>query len=280
MLAVLESRELADGKAAFLAAEQRLSLAESTFRREEQLWQKKISAEQDYIQAKNGLAEARIERQTAEQKLHTLGLSEEQIGRLPGEPQKEMTRYEMIAPFDAVIVEKHIDLGEVLKDDTPGFKIADLTSVWVNLDVHQRDTPFVLIGQRVVLSAGPGRAETENRISYIEPLVNEQTRTLHARVTLDNRSGQWQPGLFVTGRIIREDHPAAVLVPNEALLLMDGQPHVFVKTEAGFQARPVRVGQTNEAYSELLEGLSPGQSYVVQGTFVLKSEWDKPVSED
>jgi len=280
VLAVLDSRELADGKAAFLAAQQRLSLAEAVFRREEQLWQKRISAEQEYIQSKNNLAEVQIELQTAEQKLHTLGMSSEKIRTLPHDPQRELTRYEMIAPFDATIVEKHIDLGEVLKDDTPGFKIADLSSVWVTLDVHQRDTPYVRIGQPVKISSGPGLPEVAGLISYIEPMVNEQTRTLHARISLDNRSGLWQPGLFVTGRVAREDHQAAVLVPIEALVLIDGKPHVFLQVEGGLKAHPVQPGKSNDLFTEILDGLSVGQRYVARGTFTVKSEWDKPQNEE
>ena len=75
VLAVLESRELADSKADFLASSERLKLADATFRREERLWDEKISSEQDYLDARRGLAEARIARRAAEQKLHALGFS-------------------------------------------------------------------------------------------------------------------------------------------------------------------------------------------------------------
>lgn len=83
IMAVLESRELADSTAALLAARERVNLAQSNFAREEQLWQKKISPEQDYIQAKNALAEAGIELRTTEQKLRALGFSEQYIAKLP-----------------------------------------------------------------------------------------------------------------------------------------------------------------------------------------------------
>lgn len=280
VMAVLESRELADSKAAFLAARQRSSLAESNYNREEQLWKKKISAEQDYIQAKNALAEAQIELQTTEQKLRTLGLSDDQIATVVAHPERNLTRYEMVAPFEATIVEKHIDLGEVLKDDTPGFKIADLQTVWANLDVQQKDFPQVHKGQKVILTAAHGIPDVTGSISYIEPLVNEQTRTLHARVVIFNRDGKWQPGLFVTGRILVQDLEATVLVSNEALIMIGGRPSVFVQTDDGFKAQGVSTGRASESQTEILSGLNSGQTYVKRGAFTLKSEMEKPQTDE
>jgi len=129
VMAVLESRELADAKASFLAARERVGMAETNFNREEQLWQKKISAEQEYLQTKQALSEAQIELRSAEQKLHALGFPEPYLKELPQHPELNFTRYEIISPFDATVIEKHITLGEVLKDDTEAFMIADLSDV-------------------------------------------------------------------------------------------------------------------------------------------------------
>lgn len=280
VMAVLESRELADSKAAFLAARQRVALAESGFSREEQLWKKKISAEQDFFQTRNALAESRIELQTAEQKLLALGLSAAQVTNLVNQAATDLTRYEMLAPFNGTIVEKHTDLGEVLKDDTPGFKIADLSVVWGNLDVQQRDIPFIHLGQRILISGGHGIPDLATAVSYIEPLADEQTRTIHARVELPNADGRWHPGMFITGRVAIEDYAAAVLVPNEALIMLDGKHTIFLQSNRGFKPQTVEVGRTGDTHTEILSGLKPGQSYVMQGAFVLKSELDKPRGEE
>ncbi len=100
LLAVLESRELADAKAVFLAAAERLKLADATFRREERLWKDKVSSEQDYLDARRGLAEARIERRAAEQKLHALGFSQDELDGLGDRHDAEFTVYRLTAPFD------------------------------------------------------------------------------------------------------------------------------------------------------------------------------------
>src|SRR4030067_1059430 len=156
VMAVLASRELADAKAAFLNAGERVALAEINFTREEDLWKKRISSEQEYLQAKQSLSEARIELRSAEQKLHALGFSDEYLAQLPGQPDVSYTRYEITAHFDGTVIEKHVSLGEATKEDANLFTVADLSSVWVNLSVYQKDTQFIRTGPPVVASAGDG----------------------------------------------------------------------------------------------------------------------------
>lgn len=279
VVAVLESREMADAVSSFMAARQRASLAESTLKREEQLWLKKISAEQDYLNAKGDQVEAAIELSTSEQKLHAIGFSQAQVDSLPEQSDPPSTSYEMRAPFDATIIEKHIALGEVLKDDSDAFTIADLSSVWVNLDVQQKDLPGIRRGQAVILTDGPGVPEIRAAISYIEPTVIQESRTVHARVVIPNVNGKWRPGTYVSGKVAIEERTAPVLVPNEAILLIEGKPSVFVRTDRGFAPRQVQTGQTDGLLTEILAGLQPGQIYVSAGAFTLKSEMNKPEAE-
>jgi cobalt-zinc-cadmium efflux system membrane fusion protein len=280
IMAVLESRELADNTAALLAARARVNLAQSNFDREDQLWQKKISPEQDYIQAKNALAEAGIELRTAEQKLRALGFSDEYIAKLPDRPGQAAILYEMAAPFDATIIEKHISLGEVLTDGSPAFVIADLSTVWVNLDVHQKDLPLIQVGQTAAIGVGNTPPTMEGRVSFLEPLAEETNRTIHARVIIPNSGGRWRPGLFVTGRIVVDDVQVPILVPSEALVMVGGKTCVFLKESDKFRLQTVTAGRTNGTLTEITQGLAAGQIYVSKGAFILKSELAKPVVED
>jgi cobalt-zinc-cadmium efflux system membrane fusion protein len=279
IMAVLESRELADSTAAFLAARERLNLTRSNFAREEQLWQKKISPEQDYIQAKNALAECGIELRNAEQKLRALGFSDDYITKLPDRPEKAAIVYEMAAPFDATIIEKHVSLGEVLKEESAAFVIADLSSVWVNLDVHQKDLPLIQLGQTAAVGIGSSGPAVEGRISFLEPMAEETNRTIHARVVMPNIGGRWRPGLFVTGRIAVDDVKVPILVPNEALVMVGGKTCLFLKDGDKFRLQPITSGRTNGTATEILQGLVAGQIYAVKGAFTLKSELGKPEAE-
>ncbi|NOZ25883.1 MAG: efflux RND transporter periplasmic adaptor subunit [Nitrospirae bacterium] len=272
VMAVLESRELADAKASFLGARERVALAEANFIREESLWKKKISSEQEYLEAKQALAEARIELRSAEQKLHALGFSEESLARIPEKPDVSYTRYEIVAPFDGTIIEKHITLGEVLKDDAEAYVIADLRSVWVDISVYQKDLPFIRKGQEVIVSAGHGLPEARGRISYVGPLVGEETRTALARVVLPNPEDTWRPGMFITARVMVDAPEVDVVIPRTALQNIDDETYVFVETGDGFIPRAVEIGRSNTGSVEVVSGLLPGQRYVAKGAFTLKAQ--------
>ncbi len=279
VMAVLESRELADSTAALLAARERLNLAQSNFAREEQLWRKKISSEQDFIQAKIVLAESGIALHNAEQKLRALGFSDDYIARLSNRPETAAIFYEMIAPFDATIIEKHVSLGEVLREDSNAFVIADLSTVWANLDVNQMDLALIQTGQIARIGAGNMAATVEGRISFLEPIAQETNRTIHARVVIPNATGIWRPGLFVTGRIAVDDIRIPVLVPNEALILVGGKTSLFLKEGDKFRIQAVSTGRTDGTSTEITRGLAAGQAYVTKGAFTLKSELGKPEAE-
>ena len=275
VLAVIDSRELADAKATYLAARERLSLAENTFAREKDLWEKKISSEQDYLTAKQAVAEVRIELQVAAQKLHALGFSEAYVKQLSPRANTSLTRYEVVAPLTGTAIEKHIAVGELLKDDTEAFVVADLSTVWVELNVPPKDLPLVRKGQRVVISAGSAMPAAEGTISYIGPVVSEETRTVITRVVLPNPDGRWRPGLFVTATIASSSTTVPVLIPKTAIQTLEGQPSVFVQTPEGFEPRSVTLGRTNETHVEITSGLHIGERYAATETFILKADLGK-----
>lgn len=279
LLAVIESRELADLKAAYLAAYERAGLAQSSFAREEGLWQRKISAEQEYLSAKRDLAEAQIALRAGEQKLHALGFTEQYLAQLPRLPHDSFTRQEIVAPIDGTIIDKHIVLGEVIKDDRECFILADQSSVWVTLNVYQNDLARVQVGQEVVISAGPS-LQAKGTISFVSSLVSEQTRTTVARVVLANPAGQWRAGLYVMGQVLVDEPQVALLIPQESLVRLEGAAAVFVKTAEGYRPRTVMVGRSNGTQVEVLSGLTAGQTYVTRGAFLLKSELEKPTGEE
>ncbi len=280
VLAVLESRDLADAKAAYLAAVARLTLAQANFTREENLRQEKITAEKDYLESKQILTEAQITLRSAEQKLHALGLTEVDLQALPSHPETSYTRYEITAPIDGTVVQKHIVLGEVFKEDSnPCFVIADLTSVWVDLKVHQQDLSHIRPGQTAVIKGGED-LQTEGTITFVSNIVSETSRMAFARMTIPNPEGRWRPGLFVTGQIVVEEASATVAVPKDALVRLDGQTCVFLETDRGFVPQTVIVGRSNDSSAEITAGLKAGQRYVARGAYALKSELNKPSVEE
>lgn len=183
--------------------------------------------------------------------------------------------YDVVAMVDGTVIEKHVALGEFVRDDADIFVVADLSTVWVNVSVYARFLTDVRVGQKVRITS-PGVPETASgTIDYVGPIVGESTRTGVARVVLRNRERTWQPGLFVTAHITVAETQAAVAVPDEAIQTVEGREVVFVRTMNTFTARPVVTGRRGGDLVEIVSGLAAGEDYVSAGSFILKAEFGK-----
>jgi cobalt-zinc-cadmium efflux system membrane fusion protein len=275
LMAILDSRALAEQKASFLSSRERLGMARLTFDREERLWKQEISSEREYLEAKQAFLEAEITLQEAEQKLHSLGLLDSDLDAPKFGSHEFFSQLEATAPFDGTVIERHISRGELLDEDDEAFVIADLSRVWVNLTVYQKDLPFVRVGQSVEVTLRDGGLKSEGHVFYISPTIDEATRTATARIELGNPDGVWRPGLFVNGRMAVDDFEVAVAVAKSSLQTVEGRTAVFVKTDDGFEAKAVTLGREDATYVEVLEGVGAGEEYVTRGAFVLKSQLEK-----
>jgi cobalt-zinc-cadmium efflux system membrane fusion protein len=268
VLAILDSRELAEMQRDLAAAKERLDLAESNFKRQEQLWLEKISAEKDFLAAKQALAEAKIEFRAASQKLAAGAGARASGGGLV-----------LTAPLDGTIIEKHAVVGEVLSDQKLAFVIADLSTLWVNVTVYSKDLPRVHVGQRAIVRAEGIGEPAAGQVTYIDRVVGEQTRSATARVVLDNPSSKWRPGLFATADIALEDVDAAIVIAHDAVQRVESKNVVFVQDGDVFVPHPVVVGRQgfNEKREIVVEvqGVSPGEKYAAENSFILKAELGK-----
>jgi len=190
---------------------------------------------------------------------------------------EKLAWYPLRAPFDATVIEKHITLGEKLSDASCTFTIADLSTVWLDLSVYQKDLPLIKADQQVKLDMGPAIGKVEGKISYVGPIVGEKTRTASARVVLDNTSGMLRPGTFVTAEVLVDKVTAKVVVPKEIIQDINDKPSVFVKSDHGFEARAVTLGRANDVSVEITSGLQSGEQIVTKNSFRLKAELQKDV---
>ncbi|MDO8299844.1 efflux RND transporter periplasmic adaptor subunit [Lacisediminimonas sp.] len=267
VLAVIASTQLSEQRSELLSAQKRLALAQLTHNREKKLWEEKVSAEQDYLQAQQSLREAEIAAQNARQKLVALGAASETRGPL--------SRYELRAPFDGMVVEKHITLGEAVKEDANVFTISDLSMVWAEITVPAKDLNTVRVGERATINATTMDSKATGTISYVGALLGEQTRTAKARVTLPNPQMAWRPGLFVNVELVSSEADVPVTVSMDAIQSVKDKPTVFVRVAGGFFPQPVVTGRTNGKQVEIIKGLSAGIQYAAAGSFVIKSELGK-----
>lgn len=267
VIAVVSSQTLADQRSELLATQKRAALARTTFEREKKLWEEKISAEQDYLHARQALQEAQIAEQSARQKLASLGTVLPTSGNL--------TRYEIRSPIDGVITEKNITTGEVLKEDANIFVVADLSTVWVDLTVYTKDLNVVRTGQHATVKASAFDAEATGTLSYVGSVVGDQTRTAKARLVLPNPKGLWRPGLPVNVNLVADEVEVPVAVAADAVQTLRDWTVVFGRYGDQFEARPITPGRSDGKTVEVLNGINPGEQYAASNSYLIKADIGK-----
>lgn len=271
VLALIESREMAEAVADFLAAKRTEQLSRTTYEREKSLWDKKITAEQDYLNAQNANQEANIRLDLAKQKLQALG-HEGDIGS-----NGSARFHKLKAPLDGRVIGRELTLGEYVDTTHTAFTVADLSVVWVETAIAPGDLPFVKEGQTANIAGSGGKAE--GKLIFISPAIDPETRTAKAIIELENAQGTWRPGEFANAAIATSAQDSEILIPKEAVQSIEGQNVVFVKTAKGFEKRSVGLGREDSRHVEIISGLQSGEPIATTGTFTLKAEFGKAEAE-
>jgi cobalt-zinc-cadmium efflux system membrane fusion protein len=283
VIAVLESREVADAKSEYLAARLSNELQQDLTARDKSLWEGRAVPEQQYIKSRNAAAQTAMRFGIARQKLLALGVRDDEIATLPQAPDASLRSQNVRAPISGRVAERKVELGTAVGRDnleTELFVIVNLSHVWVDLSVSSADLPMVKEGQSVVIS---NRGQPENstaRVVFVSPLLDKDTRTARVVAAIENADGHWRPGSFVTAAIAIEERAAPVVAPFSALQTVEGKKAVFVRTKDGFEKRDVVLGQRDGQSVEIVSGLTTGETIAVSNTFSLKAELAKPGDED
>lgn len=275
ILAVLQSQMLGELYSAYNASKELEVLNLSELKIAERLRGTGAMAEVDYLRVKRQYADTRIARRRSEGILKSLNYNPEhtQHDYHDDDLATICTDYEMKSPMSGVIIERDIALGENYAEDNekPSFIIADLSTLWLELRARQDDLLELTIGQKVSVNIGFGAGLYSGKITYIGPALNQSTRTLTVRVELPNEDGKLKPGIFVGATVHLNGGEEMVVVPREAVQLLDGEMVIFVPDGTGFIPKPVKIGRSNRNFVEILSGLEVGDKFVASGSFALKS---------
>lgn len=182
--------------------------------------------------------------------------------------------FELKAAFDGVVIDRHVAPGEAVSRETPAFIVADLSTVWIDIHVYQSILPELRVGQSVRVVAAAGGGEAEGAVSYIAPVVDQATRTASARVVLPNPDGKWRPGLFVTVTVFSPVQ-APIVIGRKAIHSFEDTVIVFIVEGDRFEPRPVTIGRTGKTKAEITAGLSMGDRFAEEGSFLVKAELGK-----
>ncbi len=277
-LAYFDSPEIDMAWADYLKTKSRLDLAQTNLKREETLFDKRVSPEKDVLKARQELKETEADLNLAKEKFRILGINISHF-----EEKKTNGEHPLVpisSPIAGVVIEKNVSQGEIVSPDKILFVVADLSTLWVVTDILEKDVGFIRSGMaaNVSVTAFPGRA-FRGKISYTGDMINEKTRTAKARVTVDNSSGPLKLGMFATASIDSGKDSSArkvIAVPEEAVFLDGSERYVFIQEgDERFVARRVSVGPASGLRIEIKEGLKVGEAVVTKGVFTLKSELKK-----
>ena len=292
-----------DAKSRLLQAHAALELARSTLERERTLFGKKISSEQSLETAKSNLASAeagfhatheavtfdsernrlaamrtlkvaKSELDAVARELHILGLSDSQLAAIGSESGFALSRYELRSPAAGRIVQRRAVVGEVVEQRGALYTVVDLSTMWVMMDLRERDLTLVRVGLPVLFTVDglPGHA-FDGIVSWISNTVDDRTRTVKVRANFRNESGLLRANMFGLARIIVHDNDEVVSIPNEAVQTDGCCQLVFVKQgETLFTPRKVSLGASANGHVEILAGLVSGETVVTVGSFLMKTE--------
>jgi cobalt-zinc-cadmium efflux system membrane fusion protein len=278
VVAVIESREVADAKSEYLAARLVFDLQQTLFTRSTRLFEGKVLSENDFLRARTTFEDARVKIEIARQKLFALSLTAEQIEALPQQPVETLRRQELRAPIAGRVAERRVELGALVGregQESELFVIVNLSVVWADLAVSPSDLATIHEGQQITIAAGTGGEPSPAIIMFVSPLLDKDTRAARVVASVDNAALKWRPGSFVTAEIPTDEAPAAIVVPRTALQSLKGDTVVFVRTADGFEARKVSIGRQDAHLAEVTSGLATGEHIASANTFILKADLGK-----
>lgn len=274
VLAHLESPEVGSIRAELNEAEALLDIASENYEREQRLEEQGISSRRELLDAEAELRRMQARLRSAQERLRVLG----------ADTHGEGGHFDVTSPYEGVVVARHAGRGEVVGPEDQLFTVADLSRLWIELDIYERDLARVREGQpvEVTTAAWPGRI-FPGEIVYVGDILDAERRTVRARVEIENRDEALKPGMFATAGIRMNgagdvEGSEMLAVPRDAVQTVEGSTVVWVPTgEPGeFTVRVVEVGrELPGGLVEIVRGLDPGAAVVVEGAFTLKSELAK-----
>lgn len=265
VVAELESVELGRAQAEVLKVRARETVARLDAERERKLADARVSAERDAQFALANAEALAAERVAAEKAVEALG------GVVGG----ELGILKLKSPLAGRVVEVKARRGETVEPSDEVMVVADLSRVWVEFTVFERDLPAVREGDRVEIRLpGERTATLEGTVAHLSESLNPETRAGHVRVELENPGGRLRIGQSVTGTVHATGPRVRQLtVPRQAVTRIDGTPTVFVRvSDTSVEPRSIKVGAEDATSVAVLEGLKPGESVVTSGVLALKAE--------
>jgi len=264
-LATLDSVEVGEAHATWLQAQSDLRTAEADFQRAKSLDAEEIIPRKEFLRAQAERDKAAAAVRAAAHRLQLLG-GNLQVG-------DNASRFNVSAPFAGTVIDKKATLGDLASPSEPMFTVADLSRVWIQADLPEASMAKVRVGAAAQVSVPAYPSETfAGRVDHIGAVFDKDTRTVPARIVVPNADGRLKPEMFATAAIeVAGGAGAAIALPDAAIVLMQGQPTVFVYEQGAYEMRVVEPGERGGGRTVVRSGLKPGDEVVTAGAYALKA---------
>lgn len=266
VLAVLDSLAIGEAQSALQQAQSNHRIAQADFKRAESLNADEIIPQREFLKAKSELEKAAAELRAAQDKLRLLGGSPQNGGNAA-------SSFPLVSPLGGTVVQKAGIVGELATPAEPMFTVADLSRVWIEANLTEDALSKVQPGAEatVNVTAYPGD-QFKGRVSYVANLLDKDSRTVPARIEVDNKDGRLKPEMFATATIETTGAKRQVMsVPDAAILLLQGQPTIFVVKGEGFEPRAIEPGEKLSGRTVIKSGAVAGEKVVAAGAYALKA---------
>lgn len=254
---------------AYLKAADSFRLADRNYARAKDLYDHHAIAERDLQQAESDRTQAQADLNAAEQGMKILGIKKpEDLANAPSSAQ-----IPVLAPISGEVVERLVSPGQVIQaGQTQAFTISDMSSVWVLANVYQADLAYVHDGDDVTVTTEGYPDVFHGRISYVSPALDPNTRTLQARIVVDNKGEKLKRDMYCTVAVTAGSITNAIAVPDAAVLRDDeNQPFIYLASANNqFGRRPVEIGESQNGVTQIVRGLAPGDRVVANGSLFLQ----------
>jgi membrane fusion protein, heavy metal efflux system len=256
--------------AAYLKAKDVYRVTDKNYDRAKDLFEHHAIADRDLLQAESDRNQAQADLFSSEQALKVLGITnpDQLLAKIPSGAEVPL-----LAPISGEVVERLVAPGQVLTaGTTQAFTISDMSTVWVLANVYQGDLAYVKNGDDVTVQTDSYTDTFHGKISFVSPALDPSTRTLQARIVVQNPGGKLKRDMYVTVTVTAGSIPNAIAVPDAAVLRDDeNQPFVYVATASNqFGRRQVEIGNSQGGQTQILKGLSPGERVVGNGSLFLQ----------
>lgn len=273
-LAVLDSLDVGEASATLIQAQSADRVAEADFKRATALNAEEIIPQKEFLRAKSEHEKAEASLRAAEDRLQLLGVSPKQVN------QRVVSTFPVVAPFAGTVIEKKVTVGSLASPSEPILVVADLSKVWIEANLGETMLSKVRVGANatVTLDAYPGETFA-GRVTYVASLLDKDSRTVQARIEVENKDGRLKPEMFASATIASTTGPSAkggqaqqaMSVPDAAIVLLQGQPTVFVFEHGGYEPRAILAGDKLAGRTIVKSGLVAGEQVVAAGSYALKA---------